>query len=93
VPGETDTTRAIETGPDNVAETATEYTNGEAQRQSTQTERPRKAFSHVTELNTQILNSSDTKALWRGRGRDGPDRQTDRKSQGLVEGPGERKIQ
>ena len=53
-----------------------DQTTWQRQRQSTQTQRPRKTFSHVTELNKQILNSSDTKALWRGRGRDGPGRQT-----------------
>ena len=38
--------------------------------------RPSKPFNHVAELNKQILSSSDTRALFRGR--DGPDRQTDR---------------
>ena len=38
------------------------------------TQPPSKPFNHVPELNKQILNSRDTRALCEGR--DGPDRQT-----------------
>ena len=46
----------------------------DSDREYTPRQRPSKPFNHVTELNKQILSSSDTRALFRGR--DGPDRQT-----------------
>ncbi len=49
---EEDTTRTIEAETDNVAKTVTVS--------NTLTQRPSKPFNHVTELNKQILNSSDT---------------------------------
>ena len=53
----------------------------DSDREYTITQPPSKPFNHVTELHVtelhkQILNSSDTRALCKGRG--GPDRQTDR---------------
>jgi hypothetical protein len=52
-----------------VAETARESTQQGKQCHS-------KPYHHITQLNEKILNSSDTRALCRGR--DGHDRQTDR---------------
>jgi len=50
--------------------------DGDRDRQCTQTLWPSKQLNHVTELKTQILNSSDMRELCTGR--DGPDRKTDR---------------
>jgi hypothetical protein len=48
----------------------------DSDREYTLTQPPSKPFNHVTELNKEILSSSDTRALCKCR--DGPDRQTDR---------------
>ena len=48
----------------------------DSDREYTLTQWPSKPFNHISELNERILDSSDTRALCRGR--DGPDRQADR---------------